>query len=218
MGFLETRVFIKETEFSDETYAVKVSKRRKWLYCYCSLVLNGLLPSEEAVNVLKNFAGFQEEFSEILKEFWRLLNEHNSKSVCGKLVIHSILLQYQDLMKETLSDARNAKEGLVQDLARRFSSYYGINKLQQIKCREDLVQLIRYGVGVAFELSEENEDSVESLPNLGLLNYLTVFAAKLQEKEKHQVMIDLEKLKVERNVENLNTAAVTTFEAFLDRK
>ena len=54
------------------------------------------------------------------------------------------------------------------------------------------------------------------MPNLGLLEYLTDFAAKLQKKEKHQVMDYLEKLKVERNVENLKTPAVTTFEAFLD--
>jgi len=214
--FLQTRVFIRETDFSDETYAVKVSMRRKWLACYCSLVFNGLLPTEGAVYVLKNFADFQAEFSDILKEFWRQLNEENSKSVCGKLVIHSILLQYQDLMKETLPDARNVKEGLVKDLARRFSSYYGINKLQQVKCREDLLQLNRYGVCVAFELSEDNEDPTESLPNLGLLEYLTDFAAKLQKKEKHQVMDYLEKLKVERNVENQKTPAVTTFEAFLD--
>ena len=73
------------------------------------------------------------------------MNEENSKSVCGKLVIHSLLLQYQDLMMETLPDARNVKEGVVKDLARRFSSYYGISKLQQVKCREDLLQLNRYG-------------------------------------------------------------------------
>ena len=35
--------------------------------CYCSLVFNGLLPPEDAVNVLKNFADFQAEFSDILK-------------------------------------------------------------------------------------------------------------------------------------------------------
>ena len=58
-AFLQTRVFeysnifFRETEFSDETYAVKV--------------FNGLLPPEDAVNVLKNFADFQVEFSDILK-------------------------------------------------------------------------------------------------------------------------------------------------------
>ena len=73
-------------------------------------------------------------------------------------------------------------------------------------------------VGVAFEPSGENEDPVESLPNLGLLEYLTDFAAKLQKKEKQQVMNYLDKLKVERNVENLKIPAVTTFESFLDWK
>ena len=75
---------------------------------------------------------------------------------------------------------------------------------------------IFHRVGVAFELSNENEDPVESLPNLGLLEYLTDFAAKLQKKEKHQVKNYLEKLKLERNVANLKTPAATNFEEILD--
>ena len=79
--------------------------------------------------------------------------------------------------------------------------------------------MIKCSTGSVLRLNLQGRMRILStLPNLGLLEYLTDFAAKLQKKEKQQIMNYLEKLKMERNVENLKTPAVTTFEAFLDWK
>lgn len=189
--FLQTRVFILDEEAvqDDEAENLKIEelhKRRKFLSCFCKLIVYNCIPVKDGAIVFQNYIKFYNDYGDIIKATLAKAREINKVLTARTLAI-SLSNLFKELQSEQGSNSvKKTSDGFqaIKELARRFALSFG---LDNIKNRFAVSALHQEGISFALNVPPGHPPGSVP-PNLAFLETLTDFSGKLVKQDKRAVV------------------------------
>ncbi|XP_072033672.1 cohesin subunit SA-1-like isoform X2 [Amphiura filiformis] len=195
--FVQEHVFIEEEEEDDEeeaddSHKIEIlHKRRNLLAAFCKLIVFNIIEMKNAAGIFKHYMKYYNDYGDIIKMTLAKSREINKIS-CARTLGLSLTQLFKDMKSEEGYDEARTQSQLnaIKELARRFSLTFG---LDQIKTRDAVAALHKEGILFGLTPIEDPNNPDGPPPNLGYLEILSEFTAKLMKQDKKVVLGFLDK-------------------------
>ncbi|XP_033127030.1 cohesin subunit SA-2-like isoform X1 [Anneissia japonica] len=196
--FIQEEVFVEEDDDDDDddgddSHKIEVlHKRRNLLASFCKLIVFNIIDMRNAAGIFKHYMKYYNDYGDIIKLTLAKSREINKIS-CARTLGLSLSQLFNEMKSEIgyADESRSiAQMNAIKELARRFSLTFG---LDQIKTRDAVAALHREGIVFSLTPIEDRQNPGGPPPNIGYLDILSEFTAKLMKQDKKTVLAYLDK-------------------------